>query len=242
MKRILVINPNTSSSVTAQVLTECRYAQGQTIWDGVTARLGAPYIASEVAYALAAHAVLDTYALHYAGHDAVLVACFGDPGVLALREICPVPVIGLAQESLSAAAQQGKFAVITGGKAWGPMLQRFARAHQLDGQLVGIHTVELTGAQIAEAPASAMASLVRAGQAAADEGAQCIVLGGAALTGLAGRLQALLGLPVLDNVHLGAAAAARVAIAPRPHTAEHLPALGLLGLAHELTATLSAQP
>ena len=64
MKRVLVINPNTSASVTAQVLTECRHVQGQTIWDGVTARLGAPYIASEVAYALAAHAVLDAYALH----------------------------------------------------------------------------------------------------------------------------------------------------------------------------------
>ena len=242
MKRVLVINPNTSASVTAQVLTECRHSQGQTIWDGVTVRLGAPYIASEVAYALGAHAVLDAYASHYAGHDAVLVACFGDPGVLALREICPVPVIGLAQESLSAAAQKGKFAVITGGKAWGTMLQRFARAHQLDRQLVGIHTVELTGAQIAEAPDSAMASLVSAGQAAADEGAQCIVLGGAALTGLAGRLQALLDLPVLDNVHLGAAAAARAASAHRPHTAEHLPALGLLGLAHELKAALSAQP
>jgi allantoin racemase len=169
--------------VTAQVLTECQHVQGQTIWDGVTARLGAPYIASEVAYALAAHAVLDAYALHYSGHVAVLVACFGDPGVLALREICPVPVIGLAHESLLVAAQQGKFAVVTGGKAWGPMLQRFARANQLDRQLVGIHTVELTGAQIAEAPDSAMASLVSAGQAAADEGAQCIVLGGAALTG-----------------------------------------------------------
>ena len=64
MKRVLVINPNTSAKVTAQVLTECRHAQGQTIWDGVTARLGVPYIASEVAYALAAHAVLDAYALH----------------------------------------------------------------------------------------------------------------------------------------------------------------------------------
>jgi allantoin racemase len=217
MKRVLVINPNTSAKVTAQVLIECRHAQGQTTWDGVTARIGSPYIASEVAYAQAAHAVLDAYALHFAGHDAVLVACFGDPGVLALREICPVPVIGLAQESFSVASQQGKFAVVTGGKAWGPMLQRFARAHQLDRQLVGIHTVELTGAQIAEAPASAMASLVRAGQAAAEEGAQCIVLGGAALTGLAGRLQALLSLPVLDNVHLGAAAAVRAAKDLRPH-------------------------
>ncbi len=242
MKRVLVINPNTSASVTAQVLTECRHVQGQTIWDGVTARLGAPYIACEVAYALAAHAVLDAYALHYSGHDAVLVACFGDPGVLALREICPVPVIGLAHESLLVAAQQGKFAVVTGGKAWGPMLQRFARANQLDRQLVGIHTVELTGAQIAEAPDSAMASLVSAGQAAADEGAQCIVLGGAALTGLAGRLQVLLSLPVLDNVHLGAAAAARAAQALTPHPPALLPALGLMGLTHELTVILAAQP
>ena len=206
MKRILVINPNTTESVTDMVLVCCRQAHPDMQWDGATAAFGAPYIASEYAYAVAAHAMLDAYAAHYAGHDAVLIACFGDPGLLALREICGVPVVGLAQASFVAAAARGRFAVVTGGKAWGPMLERFARMHRLDAQLAGIHTVELTGAQIAAAPEAAMDDLSTACRLGIEGGASCIVLGGAALTGLAGALQPRVTVPLLDNVLLGAGA------------------------------------
>jgi len=215
MKRILVINPNTSVSVTDAVLGSCRQARPDVTWEGVTARFGAPYIASEVAYVMGAHAVLDAYSAHYAAHDAVLIACFGDPGMLALREICPVPVISLAETGFRVAAARGPFAVVTGGRAWGPMLERFARTHRLDEQLVGIHTVELTGPEIAADPERAMAALAEACQPGIAAGAGCIVLGGAALAGLALMLQAQLGVPVLDNVLLGAQAAAEAATVPR---------------------------
>ena len=217
MKRILVINPNTTSSVTEMVVASCRKSCPDLQWEGVTGRLGAPYIASEVAYALGAHAALEAYAIHYAEHDAVLIACFGDPGLLALREVADVPVIGLAQASFVAAARLGRFAVVTGGKAWGPMLERFSRMHQLDTRLVGVFTVDLTGAQIAAAPELAIESLRAACQEGVAAGAECILLGGAALTGLAATLQARLGVPVLDNVLVGATAvSAAVALARTP--------------------------
>ncbi len=186
----------------------CRGAQPAAQWQGVNSRFGAPYIADEVSYAVASHAVLDAYDAHFDGHDAVLVACFGDPGLLALRERAAVPVVGLAQASFESAARRGRFAVVTGGRAWGPMLARFARAHQLDARLVGIHTIELTGAQIAADPASASDVLLAAAQRGIDDGAECIVLGGAALGGLAATLQAKLQVPLLDNVLLAAQAVA----------------------------------
>ena len=208
MKRVLVINPNTSASVTDAVVRACRSVQPALEWHGVSARFGAPYIADEISYAVAAHAVLDAYSAHFDGHDAVLIACFGDPGLLALREMAGVPVFGLAQASLAAATQHGRFAVVTGGHAWGPMLARFARAQQLDARLCGIHTVDLTGAQIAAAPAAALDSLAAAAQQGIDGGAGCILLGGAALAGLAARLQPRVAVPVLDNVLLAARAVA----------------------------------
>jgi len=203
-RRVLVINPNTSESVTALVLHHCRLAHPDLDWQGATSRLGAAYISSEAAYALAAHAVLETYADHADGHDAVLIACFGDPGLLALREIAPVPVIGLAQASMEIARKQGRFAVVTGGRAWEPMLHRFARLHQLDAALVGIHTVELTGAQIAAAPDAALDALHGAAMRGVHDGAASIVLGGAGLGGLASRLQGRVPVPVHDNVLLAA--------------------------------------
>jgi len=206
MQRILVINPNTTQAVTDMVVASCRAAHPEVQWDGATGRVGASYIASEVAYALAAHATLDAYAAHYKNHDAVLIACFGDPGLLALREVSVVPVTGLAQASFLAATRLGRFAVVTGGKAWGPMLERFARMHQLDANLLGVFTVELTGVQIAKAPDQAVSSLIAACTKGIQAGAEYIVLGGAALAGLAPRLQAQISIPVLDNVLLGAQA------------------------------------
>lgn len=207
MQKILVINPNTTQAVTDQVVAACKAAHPHVFWQGATGRSGASYISSEVAYSLGAHAALEAYAAHYDNHDAVLLACFGDPGLLALREIAAVPVVGLAQASFMAAARLGRFAVVTGGKAWGPMLERFARTHQLNDNLAGIFTVDLTGAQIAANPDEALASLADACALGQKAGAECILLGGAALAGLALALQAHTPLPVLDNVRLGAQAA-----------------------------------
>lgn len=208
MKRCLVINPNTTAAVTEMVLAACRRAQPGLQWDGATARFGAAYIANEISYAKAGHAALDAYEAAYDGHDVVLLACFGDPGLLALRELSRVPVVGLAQSSFEAAARQGRFAVVTGGHAWAPMLARFARAQALDERLTGIHTIDWTGAQIAADPDRARDALVAAAQHGIEEGAQCILLGGAALSGLALSLQSRLAVPVLDNVLLAAQAVA----------------------------------
>ena len=102
-------------------------------------------------------------------------------------------------------------AVVTGGKAWGPMLERFARMHRLDTQLAGIYTVELTGVQIAAAPQQAIGELAGACRLGIAAGARNILLGGAALVGLASQLQQRLSVPVLDNVLLAARAVVRAA-------------------------------
>ena len=206
MKRCLVLNPNTTAAVTEMVVAACRRAQPGLQWEGASARFGAPYIADEASYAKATPAVLDAFEAFHDGHDAVLLACFGDPGLLALREAAPVPVIGLAQSSLAAAGRRGRFAVVTGGHAGGPMLARFAREHRLDDHLVAIETIDWTGAQIALDPDGAREALVDAAQRGIDAGAQHILLGGAALASLAPLLQPHLSVPVLDNVELAAQA------------------------------------
>jgi allantoin racemase len=194
--------------VTEKVVAACRHAQPTLQWQGATARFGTAYIADEVSYAKGAHAALDAFEAGHDGCDAVLLACFGDPGLLALRELARVPVIGLAQSSFEAAARRGRFAVVTGGHAWRPMLERFARAYRLDANLVGIDTIDWTGARIAADPEGARDALVNAAQRGIDAGAEVVLLGGAALTGLAPALQPRLAVPLLDNVLLAAQAVA----------------------------------
>ena len=222
-KRILVINPNTSAAVTELLLAHCRRLHADVEWLGVTSRIGAPYIATEVAYALAAHAVLEAYAEHVEWHDAVFLACFGDPGLQALQEIASVPVIGLAQSSFLVAGARGPFAVVTGGHAWKPMLQRFARAQQLDTHLTGIHTVALSGAQMAASPKHALELLVEAAHLGVAAGASSILLGGAALAGMAPALQSQVPIPVLDNVALAAQAVVDAVTGPSTRAAPAAP-------------------
>ena len=91
--RILLINPNTSAHVTDLVAGHVRtQLDGRAELRAVTGRFGARYIASRAAAAIAGHAALDALAEHGADCDAVYLACFGDPGLLALRELSRVPV------------------------------------------------------------------------------------------------------------------------------------------------------
>ena len=63
MKRLLVINPNTSERVSALLQQHVQAAAGShVVVRTVTARFGAPYIADEASYAVAAHAALDAWA------------------------------------------------------------------------------------------------------------------------------------------------------------------------------------
>jgi len=223
MGRLLVINPNTSATMSALLQ---RHVQGEVSpalkVHTATARFGAPYIASEASYAVAQHAVLDAWAAAVARGerpDAVLIGCFGDPGLFALREACGVPVGGLAQAAFAAAARHGRFAVVTGGERWRPMLERLALALGHASSLAGIHTVAPSGAELGADPAGAQALLAEAClEAAARYEAQAVILGGAGLAGLAAAIAPRLPVPLIDSVSAGARwaiEAGRTAAGPR---------------------------
>ncbi|MDB5858374.1 MAG: Asp/Glu racemase [Ramlibacter sp.] len=221
MRELLVINPNTSTAVTALLREHVQEELGRKVRvRAVTARFGAPYIIDEASYAVAGHATLDAWAAALAqagpGPHAVLVGCFGDPGLLALRESSPVPVTGLAEAAFIEAARHGRFAVVTGGERWAPMLRRLAEALGHGGSLAGIETVAPTGADLVSDPAGARMLLAQACREAARKfGARAVILGGAGLAGIAAMLQPELDVPLIDSVLAGARWALR---APPPST------------------------
>lgn len=215
-RHLLVINPNTTASVSALLQRHAQAAVGDA-WEArtVTAAFGAPYIADETSYVLGSHAALDAWSRAVAEGpvpEAVLIGCFGDPGLFALREVSAVPVTGLAEGAFAQAASIGRFAVVTGGAAWRPMLRRLALTLGYADRLVEVITVAPTGAQLAAAPEEARALLTQAcQQAAALPGVDCVILGGAGLAGMARAVQPDVGVPVLDSVVAGATHAIGVA-------------------------------
>jgi len=207
-RTLLLINPNTSDQVTATLQGVVGATLGND-WQVVAQRapFGAPYIACETSYAVGAHAALAVYRSHIEAGlrpDAVLVACFGDPGVAALQTLAPVPVYGLAEASMRHVNDLGRFAVVTGGAAWEPMIWRLARGLGTMPELVAVQTVSLSGADIMQQPQRATALLAGAVEQAQQAGASQVLLGGAGLAGMAPALQAQAGLPVHDSVAVSA--------------------------------------
>ena len=108
MTYILLINPNTTQWITDLVLRNAkRFASKGTTLRAVTGAFGPRYIASRVGYAIAGHAAVDAFANDRGRKDAVVLACFGDPGLAALKEIAKVPVVGMADASIRTVAPTG---------------------------------------------------------------------------------------------------------------------------------------
>jgi allantoin racemase len=215
--RLLIINPNTTSRITTLLETHARaVVGGDVVIRAVTARFGAPYIACEASYAVAGHATLDAWAAaltpEQAAPHTILIGCFGDPGLLALRESSRVPVTGLAEASFVEASSHGQFAIVTGGQRWKPMLERLAQTLGYSQHLAGIHTVTPSGAQLAEDPAAARVLLAKACREAASHfKAKAVILGGAGLAGLAAEIQGEVDVPLIDSVLAGTRHALKIA-------------------------------
>lgn len=221
MRELLIVNPNTSASVTALLLAHGQAAAGPDARvRAVTARLGSAYIVDEASYAVAGHAALDAWAAALAdgpAPEAVLIGCFGDPGLFALREASPVPVTGLAEAAFTVAARRGRFAVVTGGERWPAMLRRLAQALGFGDALAGIRAVAPSGAELAADRDRAIGLLAEACRdIAATTGAEVVVLGGAGLAGLGPAVGERAGVAVIDSVQAGVEQALTL---PRPPTA-----------------------
>lgn len=230
--RFLCINPNTDPAMTAKVAGALRgfLPEGTELIEA-TGRFGAPYIAARATYAVGGHAALDALVRHANEPvDGVLMACFGEPALEALRDLAAVPVIGMAEAScLAAAREEGGFSIVTGGHAWRAMLGEFVTTIGLAGRMTSIRTTTLTGGDIFRAPDAAIEALLAEIHHCQQDGAARVILGGAGLAGLADRLRPLSPLPIIDCVaalaEAGVAAvtadrAAGLSARPSPKAAE----------------------
>ena len=114
--RIKIINPNTTAAFTARVraAAERIAAPGTHVLAGNPAE-GAASIESHAEEALGARGVMDqVQAGERDGINGYVIACFGDTGVHAAREIARGPVVGMTEAALyAAAALAHRFTIVT---------------------------------------------------------------------------------------------------------------------------------
>lgn len=217
MTLIRVINPNTSRAMTQGIARTAREVAGPGVRiEAVTSAMGPASIESHYDEALAVPGVLtavrDGEDAGAAGH---VIACFGDPGLHAAREIAAAPVIGIAAAAAHAATLVGRtFSVVTTLSRTTGHIADLMRAYGLATACARVRACDIPVLDL-DSPSSRDLIAVACEQALADDGCDAIVLGCAGMTGLAGRLTTELGIPVIDGV----AAAVKLA--------ESLAALGL---------------
>jgi allantoin racemase len=159
-----------------------------------------------------------------------VIACFGDPGLAAAREIAAGPVVGIAEAAMHMATYLGRsFSVVTTLSRTVGHAQDLVRSYGFAQACAGVHACDIPVLDLDSA--SARASVTKACAAARDaDRCDVIVLGCAGMTDLAAAISAELGIPVVDGV----AAAVK--------TVESLVALGLRTSKRDEYATPPAKP
>jgi allantoin racemase len=201
--RILVINPNTSEEMTRDIDREARqYARPGTEIETVRPEWGPRSIEGHYEEELAAVAMLEVVRERAASFDGVVVACYGDPGLYAAREVSPVPVVGIAEASMLVACTLAhRFSIVTVLPRVKPLLENTVRLHGMEGRCASIRTTPLSVLACERDPAAAGREIVKAARLAIDEdGAEAICLGCAGMGPLDKKVEAQVGVPVLDGV------------------------------------------
>jgi allantoin racemase len=256
--KLLVINPNISEDVTALIESEARRsASPGTSLVVRTAGHGVEYIETRFESLIAAGAVAEIIAEHTAGAgspdadpdagpNGVVVAAFGDPGMPALKELADVPVIGITEAALCAAALQGhRFSIIAISDRIRPWYLDCVERFGLGGRLASIRSINETLNAIGSVQQDFKETLLALSrQAVEEDGADVVILAGAPLAGLARELRGQIPVPVVDGISAGIRMAeAVVGLQSGPHRAGAFappPVKARKGLSENLDAALTA--
>lgn len=246
--KILLVNPNLTQAVTDRVLQAAQAAaRPGTELVAVTGSFGPQVIGSRAENALAAHGVLDLVARHAPGCDAVVLAVSLDTALWACRELLTIPVVGMTEAGLhTAALLVPRFGLLTYGQRLVPVYRELIDAAGLLGRMAAIGAVDVTPEQTFSEPEFVLAAVLAEAKRLVDQGAEAVVLAGAAMAAMAPSLQAHVPVPLLDGVACAVGMAETLAHQrwPKPQRGSVSATGGraVHGVSPELQALFAARP
>jgi allantoin racemase len=202
--RIKLINPNTTARMT-EAMGRCArdVAAPGTEVIAVNPTMGPPSIEGYYDEALATPGLLaEVEAGEREGCDGYVIACFGDPGLYAARELARGPVIGIAEAAMHAASVLAPgFSVVTTlartcGMAW-----HLAERYGMKRFCRNVRATDVAVLDL-DKPGSAARRIIldECRRALAEDGSDAIVLGCAGMAELCAEIEDALGAPVIEGV------------------------------------------
>lgn len=201
--KILLINPNTTASMTQAIAHAARaVAAPGTEIVAAQPSFGPASIECHYDEAFAAAGVAEQVRLGGAAADAVVIACFGDPGLDAAREATSAPVLGIAEAAFHAASFLAtRFSVVTTLTRTCVIAERLVQRYGFEAQCAGVHGTDIPVLDLEEAGDALVGQIEEAARAAlARDRSGAIVLGCAGMAPLCSELSKRLGVPVIDGV------------------------------------------
>jgi allantoin racemase len=199
MKSLIVINPNSSQSVTQGIdaAIEPLRSFGIPI-RCLTLAKGPPGIESQRQADLTIGPMLELAA---AQQDAAgyVIACFGDPGLHALRDQTRLPVVGIQEAAVMTALTLGqRFGVIAILQKSIPRHLRVFGAMGVIDRLAGDRALGLGVAELADSERSLNAMIATGKKLRDDDGANVLIMGCAGMARYREPLQQATDLPVVE--------------------------------------------
>ncbi len=204
---IFVINPNTSKGLTDRLRTALETVKDPATEMTVTnPQHGAASIESARDAALSIPPTLElVQQAEEEDYGAVVLACFGDPGLVAARELVGIPVVGIGESTLHVAAMLGsRYSILTTSRVRIPSKMHEVASYGLSGFLASIRSLDLGVLEMGDRPLDTRARILDVGRRAIrEDGAEVVILGCAGLVGYGEGLERELGVPVLDPCYVG---------------------------------------
>lgn len=196
-----LVNPNTTASMTRMIEKAGRAAAGPDVEIlAVTSTSGPASIESHYDEALCVPGLLAeiTGGEQANGH---VIACFGDPGLDAAREVAAGPVIGIAEAGMRAATYLGRtFGVVTTLARSAGRTRELAHRYGIAAYCCGVRATDIPVLELETDPDARSRILTECRTAIEVDGAEVIVLGCAGMADLCADLSRELGIPVIDGV------------------------------------------
>ena len=208
MPRILVINPNSSSSMTGQIdaaMVPLRRLNIAAI-EVVSLPEGPAGIESQQDVERVVQPLLARIRAEKA--DANVIACFSDPGLHAAREMAGAPVFGIAESGILAALARGsRFGILAILPTSIPRHLRYIAAMGVQDRLAGDRAIGLGIAELSDSETT-FKRLCATGAVLRDtDGADVLILGCAGMASLRDQLAKRLGIPIIEPTQAAVAAA-----------------------------------
>ena len=201
--RILVVNVNTTESITDTIAQQARaVASPGTEIVGLTPYFGAESVEGNFESYLAAIAEMDRVMAYDQPFDAVIQAGYGEHGREGLQELLNVPVVDITEAAASTAMFLGHaYSVVTTLDRTVPLIEDRLKLAGLYQRCASVRASGMAVLELEEDPLGAMEAIVRQAELAIrDDKAEVICLGCGGMAGLDEQIRQRTGVPVVDGV------------------------------------------